>query len=193
MTSIFNSASFPSIATIDRPTIGGVLQPSGVAAGDITQDQLPNGTDSVVLTLSDGTSPIIFDSKWTALRCLKLMVERGQWLLQASDDVMIVSVSHTKLLVAEATLINQKLFSSFLPVYLSGETRFCHRNMSQTLTLADALQSVGFCLQGQGIQDNIDLTQMTGNPHMIIVDWNYRSSPARPNGSQLDDAQSIQY
>jgi hypothetical protein len=192
MTAIFNSTSFPSITTVDRPIIAGQLQPPGIV-GDITQEQLPHGTDPVYLTLSDGTSPTIFDSKWTALRCMRLMRERGQWMLQASDDVMIIAVSDAKLLIAEATLINQKLFSGFLPVYISGNTRFCHRNLSQTLTLADALQAVGFCLQGQGIQDNLDLTQMTGPPHMVIVDWNYQWPPVRPNGSFLDDEEAIQY
>ena len=192
MTAIFNATSFPSITTVDRPTIAGQLQPPGIE-GAITQEQLPRGTDPVALTLSDGTSPTIFDSKWTALRCLRLMGERGQWMLQASDDVMIISVSDTKLLVAEAALINQKLFSGFLPVYLNGNTKFYHRNLSQTLTLADALQSVGFCLQGQGVQDNLDLIQMTGPPHMVIVDWNYQWPPVRPNGSKLDDEDAIQY
>ena len=81
MTAIFNATSFPSITTVDRATIAGQLQPPGIE-GAIAQEQLPHGTDPVVLTLSDGTSPTIFDSKWTALRCLRLMGERGQWMLQ---------------------------------------------------------------------------------------------------------------
>ena len=66
------------------------------------------------------------------------MRQREQWSKQASDDVLVVSCG-AKLLVCEATLINQKLFASFMPIYVGGETRFAHRNISSVLPLDLAL------------------------------------------------------
>ena len=119
---------------------------------------------------------------------MEQMRQREQWLLQASDDIFIVSCG-AKMFVCESTLINQKLFASFMPQYIGGQTRFAHRSMSSLMQLGDALQSVGFCLQGQTIQNNYDLTTMQGPPHIAIVDWNYQAvpDPVLSPGSLLDD------
>ena len=118
------------------------------------------------------------------------MRQRDQWLLQASDDVFIVSCG-AKLFICEATLVNQKPFASFMPTYVGGQTRFAHRSMSSLMTLADALQSVGFCLQGQTMQNNSDLTNMQGPPRILIVDWNFLANPdpsaPATTGSILDN------
>ena len=181
---LFTDQSFSSIAPLGTipvpvPHIGGNVAPPTV-----------HPTDPVVLQLSDTTRVTVFSSLTNALRCMEQMRQRDQWLLQASDDVFIVSCG-AKMIVCESTLINQKLFASFMPIYVGGQTRFAHRSMSSVMQLGDALQSVGFCLQGQTIQNNYDLMNMQGPPHMLIVDWNFAAAPdptsPATTGSELDD------
>ena len=155
MQPIFTSSSF----TVPRPT------PTGAAGA-------PTGAaDPVSLTLSDGTTAQIFDTLEAALKRMEFMRTRNQWLLQASDDVAIVSVGGVKLLLIEQTLVSQKCLASFSPAYIGGATRFLHRTMSQTLSLDDALQAVGFaklsCAPWRG---NYDLAQ-SPSPHILVVDW----------------------
>ena len=63
--------------------------------------------------------------------------------------------------------------------------------MSSLMQLGDALQSVGFCLQGQAIQNNYDLINMQGPPNILVVDWNFSATPDPTSpvttGSLLDD------
>ena len=115
-------------------------------------------------------------------------------MLQARDDVAIVSVGGVKLLLMEQTLVNQKCLASFSPSYLGGATRFLHRTMSQTLSLDDALQAVGFAkLSSAPWQGNYDLAQ-SPSPRILIVDWYFRSSTAVSGaGSQLSDGTPISY
>lgn len=183
---LFTDQSFPSVypagpVAIPRPYLG---------PGSAQAETYPpaNVNDPVVLDLSDSTRVTVFDKKINALRCMEQMRQREQWLLQASDDIFIVSCG-TKLLICESTLVNQKLFASFHPCYTGGQLRFAHRSMSSVMTLADALQSVGFCLQGANILDNYDLTTMTSPPRMLIVDWNYKATglTSTAPGSKLDD------
>ena len=162
--------SFPSIAPLGAipapiPWIGGNVAPPTV-----------HPTDPVVLQLTDSTRVAVFTSLTNALRCMEQMRQREQWLLQASDDIFIVSCG-AKMIICESTLINHKLFASFTPIYVGGQTRFAHRSMSSIMQLGDALQSVGFCLQGQTIQNNYDLINMQGPPNIFIVDWNFSAMP----------------
>ena len=178
MPPIFTSTSF----TVTRPS------PSGVVGA-------PTGaSDPVSLTLSDGSTVQVFDTLETALKCMEFMRLRNQWLLQASDDVAVVSVGGVKLLLMEQTLVNQKCLASFSPSYLGGHTRFLHRTMSQTLSLDDALQAVGFAkLSSAPWQGNYDLAQ-SPSPRILIVDWYFRSSTSGSGqGSQLSDATPISY
>lgn len=148
------------------------------------------------LTLTDGSTVQVFDQLDAALRCMEWMRTRNSpmWLLQASDDVVVVSVSSTKLLILEQTLVNQKLLASFAPCYCGGRTLFQHRTMSLMLTLEEALLSVGFAKTGTDpYASNIQLTAAP-SPHILVVDWNFRASPtAGTPGSLLEDATPITY
>ena len=66
--------------------------------------------------------------------------------------------------------------------------------MSQTLSLDDALQAVGFAkLSSAPWQGNYDLAQ-SPSPRILIVDWYFRSSTATSAaGSQLSDGTPISY
>ena len=152
----------------------------------------PNAAHSVQLTLQDGTVINVFDSLTTALKCLSTMRAKGQWFLQASEDVVVVSVG-TKLLVLEATLINQKMLQSFAPLYQLGQVLFQHRNVSQLATLTTALQQSGYCMKAPlPFANNYDLRQASNPPAVQVVDWYYTAFPADSSqGTLLQDASPI--
>ena len=142
------------------------------------QYQLP-----INLGLSDGTSVLVFDRLTTALSLMEAMRLRGQWLLQLNDDIAVAAISATKLLLFENTLVNRRLITSYLPVYAQGDTRFYHRNLSQTAVAWDALAQSGLCWRGvNSVSSNADLTQANA----LVIDWYY------PN-TTLDDANAIRY
>ena len=134
---IFTAAQFVGV-NYRRPFVG--------YPGNLV-NVVPNPNDSVSLQLSDNQVITVFDTKITALKCLESMQLNNQWLLTPTDDIMIIAVSFTKLLLAESSLINQKLFASFLPIYYGGNFRLVHRSMSLVMSLSDALQDVGFFVQ----------------------------------------------
>jgi len=184
---LFSSSSFPNVGAYRYlvPSIAGVanvpLQPYDTSS-------------PVQLTLSDGRLITVFDSSQTAARCLEKMRLANQSFLIASDDVIIIAISWSKLLIGEASLTFQRLMTSFSPWYGNGVTRFTHRNLSAVLTLGDALSSVGFAaLAGNQLLTNLDLA--TAQTHIVVWDYRYRSQPtsAQP-GTLLDDnVQSITY
>ncbi len=131
-----------------------------------------NPTTAVNLTTSEGVVSV-FDSLETALRLMAQMRRHSQWYCHASEDVLIVSVSHVKLLVVEATFVNQKLFNSFVPMYVGDRVRLTHRNLSCNKSLEDALREMGVCLETAfNTNDELRLAE-TG---IQVVDWNYPNS-----------------
>ena len=179
MPPIFTGASFTG--TTSRTPVGLTAPPTG-------------NSDAVGVVLSDGSTVQVFDQLATALLCLEWMRTRNMWMLQASDEVVVVSVSSTKLLILEQTLVNQKLLASFNPLYAGGRTLFANRNLSLMLTLQDALLSVGFAKTTSATyESNIQLTAAP-SPHIIIVDWCFRASPTvNDPGSKLEDGTPIVY
>lgn len=184
MTAIFTNTSFPGVVNFDTPRIG--LIAMGPAA---------NLTDPVTLQTSDGQNVVVFDTKQTALRCLRFMHLRQQWMLQASDDIMVINVGGAKLLIAETTLINQKLVTSFAPTYQGGKVLFSHRSMSLMLELDEAIQAVGFCKQVEArFLHNDDLKASANNTRMMVVDWEYRATlTGTDKGSKLENDDPITY
>jgi len=127
--SLFSAGDFPGVFDI----------PQG-------QTSIPNPAHGVLLTMQDGSVVSVFSSVEVALQCLKAMKVRGQWFLQASEDVVFVS-NGSKLLVLEASLVNQKVLRQFTCVDLSARTLFQHRSCSQLVTLTAALQQSGYCMK----------------------------------------------
>ena len=145
-------------------------------------------SDPISLPLSDGTVVQVFDQKRTALTLLNQMRTVGKtWNCYASEDVICVAVSYHKLLVCETNLVNQKLLSSFCPVYYGGVVRFLHRSASLVLSLTDALRAVGFSVASTApYANNTDLR--VAGVNILIVDWNFVANPATPSqGSKLED------
>ena len=165
-------ASFP-VTEFDRP-VGVTGDPS-------------HATDPITLQLSDGTSITVFDKLSTALRLAAFMRNSAQWQIAASEDVTIVSANGgLKLLLMENTLQNQKLLTSFVPVYTGDQLLFVHRSMSSVMSLTSALRTVGFCVKGLPYNNNLDLR--LGNTFIQLVDWNYQASLSTSGeGTLLND------
>ena len=178
MGSLFGSADFTT--AVDTP-VGQTGSP-------------PNATHSVQLTLQDGTVINVFDSVETGLKCLSTMRAKGQWFLQASEDVVVVSVG-VKLLVLEATLCNQKLLQAFAPLYQLGNVRFQHRNVSQLTNLTTALQQSGYCHKASlPFANNYDLKTASNPPAIQLVDYFYTAFPAdSTQGTLLEDSTPITF
>ena len=87
-----------------------------------------HANDPVSLTCSDGSTIVVFDTLATGLKCLESMRATGQWYIQATDEVMVVSVG-TKLLLLETTLTNQKLMQTYTAFYnTAGQTVFQNKS-----------------------------------------------------------------
>ena len=176
---LFNRDSFPDIGAYDYlvPQVGSSTTP---------QLQPPHENDPVYLTLSDGRVVTVFDSVRTAMRCLEAMRVQQQSFLTASDDVLIYNVEYHKLFACEASLVNQRLFTSYTPFYSSGLVRFTRRNLSSVETLSQALASVGFAASG-ALSTNADL--QAARTGIVLVYYLYNANPAPPDlGSRLEDA-----
>ena len=154
----------------------------------------PNAAHSVQLTLQDGTVINVFDNLETALKCISTMRSKAQWFLQASEDVVVVSVG-TKLLVMEATLTNQKMLQSFAPLYQMGQVTFQHRNVSQLANLTTALQQSGYCMKAAlPFANNYDLKSAPNPPSIQAIDWFYTAFPVdSTQGTLLQDATPITF
>lgn len=152
-----------------------------------------HASDQITLQLADGTMVSCFDKLTTALRLLAYMRTHSQWQVAASDDVTIVSIGAVKGLLLENSLTNQKLITSFLPIYLGDQVRFVHRSMSTVLSITDALKSVGYCVkQDEPFANNLDLR--LGGTGIQLFDWNYLASPGTPTeGSLLNDGTPLRY
>jgi hypothetical protein len=145
----------------------------------------PHGNDSVTLQLSDGTSVVLFDKQTTALRLARYMRQSKQLQVALNEDVTVVSANGgIKLLALENTLQNQKLLTSFVPVYTGDQLLFGHRSMSSVLSLTEALRSVGFCVKTSlPFANNLDLR--LGNTGIQVIDWRYEVNPADSQGGSL--------
>ena len=178
MTSLFTSSDFSTAVDV----------PAGQSGSP------PNAAHSVQLTLQDNTVINVFDSMETALKCLSTMRAKGQWFLQASEDIVVVSVG-TKLLLLEATLVNQKLLQAFAPLYQLGRVLFQHRNVSQLANLTTALQQSGYCMKATlPFANNYDLKNASNPPSIQAVDWYYTAFPTdNSQGTLLEDATPITF
>ena len=150
--------------------------------------------DAVTLALSDGQVITVFDTLATALKLANFMRTHKQWTVAASEDVTIALANGgIKMLVCENTLQNQKLLTSFVPVYVGDELQFVHRSMSCVVSLTEALRSVGFCVKS-ATPFGGNLSLRLGGTNLQLVDWNYLASPADDTqGSQLHDGAPLLY
>jgi hypothetical protein len=140
----------------------------------LAQTAIPtNAALPITMTLSDGTTVTLCDRMVAALGLMERMRLRRQWMLQLNDDVFVVSISATKMLFCENSLTLQRFLTSFMGVYLHGNTFFNHRSLSQQATFFEALMQSGQLFRTtQAINGNLDLSEV----HATLVDWNWPDS-----------------
>ena len=146
-------------------------------------------TDPVVVQLSTG--PVtVFASVQAALQCLEYMRQAKQWLLWPADNVYVVAVDWTKLLVLERTTALDTLLRGYIPIYAGGVTKFVQRGASTVAELATALSASGLVVTTL-LPDNAAL--VAAGLAVQVVDWNYQAAAAPGAGSQLRDNVVLEY
>ena len=134
---------------------------------------------SVDLILSTGITQQVFDSLSSALKCIHYMEANKLHSLSPNEDVTVLNC-RSKLLILENTYINQKMMNSYVFTYHGAGVRGIHRSMSDTVTLTDALSSVGFrCV---GLPWSVDTNPKMetdradkDRPRIQIVDYLYKN------------------
>ena len=103
----------------------------------------PIVSGSVDLILSTGITQQVVDSLSSALKCIHYMEANNLYSLGPNEDVTVLNL-RSELLILENTYINQKMMNSYVFTYHGAGVRAIHRSMADTVTLTDALSSVGF-------------------------------------------------
>ena len=143
-----------------------------------------HATDPVTLPMSNGSSQTVFDSLTTALKCLEYMKESNVWRVMASNNVMVISVCHHKLLILENTLQNARLVQQFgAPLYIGGLVLFAARTSYDLHSQESALGTIG-SLMTSSLPDNASLA----SAHIQVVGWNYQANSTAGQGSLMSDA-----
>ena len=146
---------------------------------------------SVDLILSTGITQQVFDSLSTGLKCIHYMEANNLYSLSPNEDVTILNL-RSKLLILENTYINQKMMNSYVFTYHGASVRAIHRSMSDTVTLTDALSSVGFRCVGLPWSTDCNPKMETDRadkdrPRIQVLDYLYKS-PNLPHTNLLDSA-----
>ena len=103
----------------------------------------PIFSGSVDLILSTGITQQVFGSLSSALRCTHYMGANNLYSLNPNEDVTILNLRSNVLFLGN-TYINQKMMNSYVFTFHGAQVRAIHRSMADTVTLTDALSSVGF-------------------------------------------------
>ena len=92
----------------------------------------------------------IFDTPQTGIDLMLSMWQRKQSFCALGADGLVgmQSVSWVKLLIFDAACpYMQRLFASFIPIYVGGRTVFLSRYSSDYMNINEALESIGFRLK----------------------------------------------
>ena len=149
---------------------------------------------SVDLILSTGITQQVFDTLSTALKCIHYMEANKLYSLSPNEDVTILNL-RSKLLILENTYINQKMMNSYVFTYHGAGVRAIHRSMADTVTLTNALSSVGFRCVGLPWSTDCNPKMETDRadkdrPRTQVVDYLYKH-PAIPHTNLLDSTPII--
>ena len=98
---------------------------------------------SVDLILSTGITQQVFGSLSSALKCIHCMEANNLCSSSPNEDVTVLNL-RSKPLILENTFTNQKMMYSYVFTYHGAGVRAIHRSMADTVTLTNALSSVGF-------------------------------------------------
>uniref|UniRef100_UPI00404ADB80 hypothetical protein n=1 Tax=Flavobacterium sp. TaxID=239 RepID=UPI00404ADB80 len=149
---------------------------------------------SVDLILSTGITQRVFGTLSSALKCTHYMEANNLYSLSPNEDVTIINL-RSKLLILEHIYINQKMVNSCVFTYYGAGVRAIHRSMADTVTLTDALSSVGFrCV---GLPWSTDCNPKMENdradkdrPRIQVVDYVCKSRTL-PHTNLLDSSPII--
>ena len=149
---------------------------------------------SVNLILSTGITQQVFDSLSSALRCIHYMEANSLYRLPPNEDVTVLNL-RSKLLILENTYINQKMMDSYAFTYHGAGVRAIHRSMADTVTLTNALSSVGFRCVGLPWSTDCNPKMETDRadkdkPRIQVVGYLYKS-PNVPHTNLLDSTPII--
>ena len=172
-----------------------------LSASDITgysdSYAVPSGSSDVIfsgsidLILSTGITQQVFGSLSSALKCIHYMEPNKLYSLSPNEDITIINL-RSKLLILENTYINQKMMNSYVFTYHGAEVRAIHRSMADTVSLPEALASVGFrCI---GLPWNTATDAKIENdradkdrPRIQVIDYVYKS-PTLPHTNLVDSS-----
>ena len=146
---------------------------------------------SVDLILSTGITQQVFDSLSSALKCIRYMEANNLYSLSPNEDVTVLNL-RSKLLILENTYISQKMMNSYVFTYHGAQVRAFHRSMADTVTLTNALSSVGFRCVGLPWPTDVTPKMETGmadkdRPRTQVVDVYYKH-PTIPHLNLLDSS-----
>ncbi len=149
---------------------------------------------SVDLILSTGITQQVFDTLSTALKCIHYMEANNLYSLSPNEDVTIINL-RSKLLILENTYINQKMLNSYVFTYHGAGVRAIHRSMADTVTLPEALASVGFRCIGLPWNTATNTKMETDRadkdrPRIQVVDYLYKH-PTLNHTNLLDSSPII--
>ena len=148
-------------------------------------------TGSVDLILSIGITQQVFDTLSAALKCIQYMETNKLYSLSPEEDITILNL-RSKLLILENTYSNQKMMNSYVFTYHGSGVRTIHRSMSDTVSLPEALASVGFrCIGPTWGTDSNPKTETDraekDRPRIQVVDYVYKS-PTLPHTNLVDSS-----
>ena len=150
-------------------------------------------TGSVDLILSTGITQQVFDSLSSAMKCVHYMEANNLYSLSPNEDITILNL-RSKLLILENTYINQKMMNSYVFTYHGAGVRAIHRSMADTVSLPDALASVGFRCIGLPWDSDSNPKMETDRadkdrPRIQVIDYTYKSPTL--NHTNLVDSSPI--
>ena len=161
---------------------------------------IPSGTEDVIFSgsvdiiLSTGIVQQVFDTLASALKCIHYMEVNNLYSLSPNEDVTIINL-RSKLLILENTYINQKMMNSYVFTYHGAGVRAIHRSMADTVTLPEALASVGFRCIGLPWNTASNTKMETDRadkdrPRIQVVDYLYKH-PTLNHTNLLDSSPII--
>ena len=135
---------------------------------------------SVDLILSTGITQQVFDSLSSALKCIHYMESNKLYSLSPNEDITTINL-RSKLIILENTYINQKMMNSYVFTYHGAEVRAIHRSMADSVSLPEALASVGFRCIGLPWSTAVNAKMENDRadkdrPRIQVIDYVYKSN-----------------
>ena len=149
---------------------------------------------SVDLVLSTSITQQVFGTLSSALKCIHYMEANNSYSLSPNEDVTVLNL-RSKLLFLENTYINQTMMNSHVFTDHGAQVRAIHRSMVGTITLTNALSSVGFRCVGLPWSTDVNPKMKTDRadkdrPRIQVVDYLYKS-PNLPHTNLLDSSPTV--